>query len=343
MVTNMNSSDKSASRSNGSDDGNDDDKDRCQTPFSVLINPGNPSLSGVSNFSYFPVGGPEPPPSFEIGKDSHPIMGYVTSWGGLEVGKGMSFAANTVDGIVHQYGGKELRKECDAALSNTWTGGSGRLGEGKAIPTQAVGQTLKEASGYDLLVHTVPPFVDEDYRFEDGKIISGEKINEDEIGKHNDVLLAECYRNSLRTAGLGSPPSSLLKIACPLLGAGCRGFSIERAIQIAASTTTRWMIEISEAEASTPGKPTTTPPNAGKTKNTNDNGNSTVSTQSPFSMITKWFGGGNNPSEIVRSGEERLGDTSHQSVTLAFGIPDGEIRDQLIEAIDREMELQQTP
>lgn len=330
----MNSSDKSASQSNGSDD--DDGKDRCQIPFSVLINPGNPSLSGVSKFSYFPVGGPEPPPSFEIGKDSHPIMGYVTSWGGLEVGKGMSFAANTVDGIVHQYGGKELRNECDAALSNTWTGEIGMLDEGKAISTQAVGQKLKEASGYDFLVHTVPPFVDEDYRLEDRKLISVEEMNdEDEIGKHNDVLLAECYRNSLRTAGLGSPPSSLLKIACPLLGAGCRGFPIERAIRIASSATTRWIIDAAEAEGSTPV-------NAGKTKLTNDNGNSTASMQSPFSRITKWFrGGNNNPSELVRDGEEMQGDTSHQSVTLAFGIPDGEIRNQLIKAIDREMGLQQ--
>ena len=41
----------------------------------VLINPANPSLSGVSRFPYFPKGGPEPklPPN----KDAHPIMGYV--------------------------------------------------------------------------------------------------------------------------------------------------------------------------------------------------------------------------------------------------------------------------
>ena len=334
----MNSSDRSASQSNGSDDV--DGKDHCQIPFSILINPGNPSLSGVSKFSYFPVGGPEPPKSFEIGKDSHPIMGYVTSWGGLEVGKGMSFAANTVDGLVHQYGGQELRNECDAALSNMWTGGSGMLAEGKAISTQAVGQKLKEASGYDLLVHTVPPFVDEDYRFEDGKKISLEEINdEEEIGRHNDTLLAECYHNSLRTAGLGSPPSSLLKIACPLLGAGCRGFPIERAIRIAASATTRWIIDAAETEASTIA-------NAGKTKHTNGNGNvnGTSSMQSPFSRIRKWFRRGNNdPSALVRDGEEMVAGTSHQSVTLAFGIPDGEIRNQLIEAIDREMELQQMP
>jgi hypothetical protein len=40
-----------------------------------LMNPANPQLSGVSQFPYFPKGGPVPPryPT----KDAHPIMGYV--------------------------------------------------------------------------------------------------------------------------------------------------------------------------------------------------------------------------------------------------------------------------
>jgi hypothetical protein len=48
-----------------------------------LMNPANPQLSGVSQFPYFPKGGPVPPryPT----KDAHPIMGYVRgngiSWG----------------------------------------------------------------------------------------------------------------------------------------------------------------------------------------------------------------------------------------------------------------------
>ena len=56
----------------------------------VLINPSNPELSGVSNFPYFPRGGPVPklkPKSMH--KDWQPL-GYVSNWGGMEVGDGTS-------------------------------------------------------------------------------------------------------------------------------------------------------------------------------------------------------------------------------------------------------------
>jgi hypothetical protein len=42
---------------------------------SVLINPANPSLSGVSKFPYFPKGGPEP--KFSPNKDAHPMYAYL--------------------------------------------------------------------------------------------------------------------------------------------------------------------------------------------------------------------------------------------------------------------------
>jgi len=316
--------------SNGNDHGNKHDPSSSFPYFSVLINPGNPSLSGVSKFSYFPIGGPEPRKHFRIGKDSHPIMGYVTSWGGMEVGKGMSFASNTVDGIVHQHGGKALARECQRALSlsaspvSWWwerlkmavTRGGGEkdsdsdsysLPEGMAIATKAVGKDLQTASGYESLVHTVPPFFDQNYQEieeeEEEQVVAelndsfssnaredNNNNNNNNIREHNDFLLAECYRNSLLiSSGIASPSSSssppILNIASPLLGAGCRGFPTERAIEIAANTTTNWMTSIS--------RPTST---------------------------------------------QQQEQQQQQSVTLAFGIPDGEIRKQLIDAIDREME-----
>jgi O-acetyl-ADP-ribose deacetylase (regulator of RNase III) len=331
----MNARGKSESHNNA------ENQDPNLNRFSVLINPGNPSLSGVSKFAYFPVGGPEPPPSFSIGKDSHPIMGYVTSWGGMEVGNGMSFASNTVDGLVHQFGGRDLQRECETSLSNTWTGGMGRLDEGEAIPTPAVGTKLKEASGYELLVHTVPPFVDQDHRSRDGKTTtseSGEKAEkeggEDEVHEHNNFLLAECYRNSLRTAALVSPSSSPLKIACPLLGAGCRGFPTERAIRIAALASTDWMIKAVTTDA-IEKKETT----ANEDENCRSGSVSMGVVPSRFSLVAGWFGRGGERSRDFGNWES-LEEQSHQSITLAFGIPDGEIRKQLIEAIDREMELQ---
>ena len=32
-------------------------------------------------------------------------LGYVSSWGGMEVGQGMLYATSVVDGLVHQLGG----------------------------------------------------------------------------------------------------------------------------------------------------------------------------------------------------------------------------------------------
>eukprot|EP00568_Trieres_chinensis_P013803 CAMPEP_0183294958 /NCGR_PEP_ID=MMETSP0160_2-20130417/3089_1 /TAXON_ID=2839 ORGANISM="Odontella Sinensis, Strain Grunow 1884" /NCGR_SAMPLE_ID=MMETSP0160_2 /ASSEMBLY_ACC=CAM_ASM_000250 /LENGTH=132 /DNA_ID=CAMNT_0025456351 /DNA_START=36 /DNA_END=430 /DNA_ORIENTATION=- len=53
---------------------------------SVLVNPANPDLCGVSNFPYFPRGGPVPKRKPNV--EAHHIMGYVSSWGGMEVGTG---------------------------------------------------------------------------------------------------------------------------------------------------------------------------------------------------------------------------------------------------------------
>jgi O-acetyl-ADP-ribose deacetylase (regulator of RNase III) len=167
---------------------------------SILINPANPSLSGVSKFPYFPVRGPEPklPPN----KDAHPIMGHVSQWGGMDVGNGMAFSANVVDGLVHQLGGKALARELESQLANRK-----RIDEGQAVWTGGVGE-------YRYLVHTVPPFFSES--------------NDDET----NIVLQKCYRNSLQL--VSSNPllnnADEIRVACPLLGAGCRGFSHEEAI-----------------------------------------------------------------------------------------------------------------
>lgn len=330
-------------------------------PFSVLINPGNPSLSGVSKFSYFPMGGPEPSKHFQISKDSHPIMGYVSSWGGMEVGKGMFFASNTVDGIVHQYGGNELKLECERALLslnkmstrdiisgviNNNGGGGGRLEEGMAIPTKAVGQELLDASRYDILVHTVPPFFNQNYQNQHNNNNNDDDLdldtNENDRDQHNEFLLAECYRNSLRTASLSSPSSSsssILKIACPLLGAGCRGFPLEQAINIAAKTTIDWMMmATTTTEAATTDTKSMTNM-TDKTSNANNNDNTTAKIQSPAlsSLLTRCFGGGDDKLQQQDDKHEHEHELP-QSVTLAFGIPDSEIRERLIEAIDQEIE-----
>ncbi|CAJ1950347.1 unnamed protein product [Cylindrotheca closterium] len=168
---------------------------RCPT----LLNPANPSLSGVSKFPYFPVGGPEP--DVLPMKDSHPIMGFVSQWGGMDVGKGMMFAANTVDGMIHLAGGKEL-----AANLKLQLGGKERIVEGQAVWTNGVGD-------YKHLIHTVPPFFD----------------NSDDDHSENR-LLQNCYQTSLSLATDRLPSETDIRIASPLLGAGCRGFPLEEAV-----------------------------------------------------------------------------------------------------------------
>ena len=199
-----------------------------------------------------------------------------------------------------------------------------------AISTPAVGPELREASGYDILVHTVRPFVNQDYRFEARITDTSGKTTDDSegINDHNNFLLAECHRNSLRIAAAVSPSLPLLKIVCPLLGAGCRGFPTERVIQIAAEATTQWMTEVGMVEESM----------IGNIENTSANGENK---RSLFSFWTSWFGGRMERSR--QSGVcEGVDDTLHQSTTLAFGIPDGEIRRQLIKAIDHEITVMMT-
>lgn len=174
----------------------------------ILINPANPSLSGVSKFPYFPRGGPEPklPPT----KDAHPIMGYVTSWGGMDVGNGMMFSANVVDGLVHQLGGKRLAQELQTNIQE-----QDRIKEGNAVWTSGVGD-------YQYLIHTVPPFYN-----------SSRGDGEDDYGNDSNALLQKCYQSSLDLAIQKYQPTNNqkdIRLACPLLGAGCRGFSVESAI-----------------------------------------------------------------------------------------------------------------
>ncbi|CAB9508652.1 Deacetylates O-acetyl-ADP ribose. Down-regulates ribonuclease 3 (RNase III) activity. Acts by interacting directly with the region of the ribonuclease [Seminavis robusta] len=180
----------------------------------ALINPANPQLSGVSKFPYFPRGGPVPKEYPK--KDSHHIMGYVTQWGGMEVGDGMLFAANVVDGMVHQLGGWRLAVECrllPIVGSNPDTNEEERCPVGQAIVTGPGGADLQKH--FDYVVHTVPPF----YR------------HHPEPEQH----LMQCYRNSLRLAF-----ERASKVACPLLGAGARGFPLDLALEIAGQASLEW-------------------------------------------------------------------------------------------------------
>ena len=173
----------------------------------VLINPSNPQLSGVQNFPYFPRGGPVPNEKpMSMHKDWQPL-GFVSQWGGMEVGHGMLYPVSVVDGLVHQHGGWRLKAECQLKQAIS----------GEACP---VGSAVMTSSGglqeeYDAIVHTTPPF----YNY------------------HNtpELLLSKCYQSSFKKAF-----ATYCRVATPLLGAGARGFPENVAINVAAMESRQW-------------------------------------------------------------------------------------------------------
>ena len=123
---------------------------------------------------------------------------------------GMLYPSSVIDGLVHQLGGKILALECK--LINLLKGG---CPVGEAVKTSFGGEKLKEH--FDHVIHTTPPF----YKYDQDPVIS----------------LRKCYIESLSKAF--SLEAS--RIACPLIGAGARGFPCDIAISIAASETLKWM------------------------------------------------------------------------------------------------------
>jgi O-acetyl-ADP-ribose deacetylase (regulator of RNase III) len=177
----------------------------------VLINPSNPQLSGVRNFPYFPRGGPVPkekPKSMH--KDWQPL-GFVSQWGGMDVGTGMLYPVSVVDGLVHQLGGLGLEAECRMKAMMTMNGEACPVGE--AVVTSAGYDTLSEY--YDKIVHSTPPF----FKFHDNP----------------REALQSCYLNALQVAFKEGE-----RVATPLLGAGARGFPHDEAIHVAANAAREW-------------------------------------------------------------------------------------------------------
>jgi O-acetyl-ADP-ribose deacetylase (regulator of RNase III) len=176
-------------------------KNQQASGCTALINPGNPELSGVSRFAYFPRGGPVPCP-----KPKWESSGY---WGGMDAGAGMLYPSAVVDGLVHQLGGIKLALQCKSI-----TALKGGCLIGTSLTTTHGEHNLTQV--YEQIVHTSPPFYE-----------------------HNDEpdhLLRLCYQSALNLAF----HDNQRKIACPLLGAGARGFPLDVAVDVAASESMKW-------------------------------------------------------------------------------------------------------
>lgn len=142
-------------------------------------------------------------------------LGYVSNWGGMDVGSGMLFPVSVVDGLVHQLGGIKLKLQCK--LISSIRG----CPTGTAVSTSHADEALQKH--YDYIIHTAPPFYDHD---------------------ENPIdMLKRCYAASF---DLAFQKSNVTKVACPLIGAGARGFPTEDSIDIAASESLKWIKEEKE-------------------------------------------------------------------------------------------------
>ena len=250
---------------------------------STLVNPANPYLTGPSSFPYFARGGPQPaaPPT----RHAHHIMGYVSRWGGMDVGRGMMFAAETVDGLVHLHGGAGMQAECAAVREHSAaelyddqqsSGGEGdarvagtvKCPVGQAVMTRPGGRALAEH--WDAIVHTVPPFydrppsrtrrlaellecarspdgADDAHRWWSRRLLRScyerafdRAFRGDDDGGDDDGSLARRLLRALGRGGGAARPANG-RVATPLLGAGCRGFPRDAALEVAAECGAAWL------------------------------------------------------------------------------------------------------
>mmetsp|Transcript_32681 Transcript_32681/g.48395 ORF Transcript_32681/g.48395 Transcript_32681/m.48395 type:complete len:345 (+) Transcript_32681:220-1254(+) len=263
-------------------------QDHYESPqCTALINPANPNLTGPNSFPYFPRGGPQP--ALQPTRDAHHIMGYVSQWGGMDVGTGMLFSAEAIDGLVHQLGGLRFHAECKLVPTHDYTRAylnqqttqpevkndednqsTHKLNKGDMQAKCPVGTAVVTSSGgddlqkhYDFIIHTTPPF----YRHPPCQTKELKQILEIKDAVVSDThswskeLLRSCYRQSFNLAldcnsymksnyfsnllgmvGLIKPAYRHNKrVAVPLLGAGCRDFPKELALEVAALESAAWL------------------------------------------------------------------------------------------------------
>ena len=120
----------------------------------------------------------------------------------------MLYPASVVDGLVHQLGGIKLALQCK--LLRAFKG----CPTGTSISTSQGDEALIKT--YDEIIHTAPPFYEHD--------------------KNPIESLRSCYTSALDIAF-----DSGSVVACPLIGAGARGFPIDEAIMVAAAESLKWI------------------------------------------------------------------------------------------------------
>ena len=173
--------------------------------YDYLINPANEALIGTRQ-PYFPIGGPVPPMI-------RPDKALSSSrWGGMDAGENMMYGVQVLDGCVHDECGPQLLAYLQSLPSQgvDASGQTIRCPEGSAICSPSFGSLVPY---FGNIIHTVAPFQSDP---------AWEK------------KLESCYLNAF---GLAWPPSRQntgFTVSTPLVGAGCRGITVENAARVAA-------------------------------------------------------------------------------------------------------------
>ena len=151
------------------------------------------------------------------------------------------YPVQTVDGVVHALGGKELALACER-VAEVQPGV--RCKTGSAVCTPPAGQRLGQL--YQKIVHTVPPFYKQYAQAEAEELLlrcylaAFQQVWAPWRAAHSGRIRLEGWW-AARPKAHGEAASSPWACATPLLGAGTRGVPLDAALRIAASAAALWV------------------------------------------------------------------------------------------------------
>lgn len=179
--------------------------------YDYLVNPANEALVGTRQ-PYFPIGGPVPP---MIRPDKALSS---ARWGGMDAGEDMMYPVQALDGCVHSECGLQLLDYLQSlpAQGVDAVGQIIRCPEGSAVCSPSFGSLVPY---FGNIIHAVAPF---------------------QSDPNWERQLENCYLSAFRLAWdssrrVSSQENTSITMSTTLIGAGCRGISVENAARVAAT------------------------------------------------------------------------------------------------------------